>query len=175
MACAVGRVWAGWKQSFALLLTYHAVECKQHSRGGRSEACHHAHFGIEQEPHGHGSSYILTHVALAAFSFQDESRKAERVHARVYRLEQKRQEHDDNSSFNPALHRSARVHRNVGNAVVVRASDLQLDHAQQLLRTPQHAPHINAKGDENADYGYGDDGFQIGCVLEERAVLAAAE
>jgi len=34
-----------------------------------------------------------------------------------------------------------------------------------LLRAPQHAPHIRAKCDENEDYGYGDDGFQIGCVL----------
>ena len=110
---------------------------------------------------------VLALAAFTALGLQVESREAKRIHARVYCFEQQRKEHDDHRSLNPALHRAARVHRSVGNAVVVRASHLQFNHNQQLLRAPQHAPHVRTKGNKHGHQGDRDDGFQIRCLLQE--------
>ena len=69
----------------------------------------------------HDGCHVFALAAFTALGLQVESREAKRIHARVYCFEQQRKEHDDHRSLNPALHRAARVHRSVSNAVVVRA------------------------------------------------------
>ena len=69
----------------------------------------------------HDGCHVFALAAFTALGLQVESREAKRIHARVYCFEQQRKEHDDRRSLNPALHRAARVHRSVINAVVVRA------------------------------------------------------